>query len=84
MSLENTTDSVTPEPQAPLEAPALVAEAPLEETAAPLAPIEPPRGAIAEWAITILLLLFLTTTLVRRTSSRRAPWKTPCSSETIC
>jgi len=29
------------------------------------APIEPPRGAIAEWAITILLLLFLTTTLVQ-------------------
>jgi len=28
-------------------------------------PIEPPRGAIAEWAITILLLLFLTTTLVQ-------------------
>ena len=28
-------------------------------------PIEPPRGAIAEWTITILLLLFLTTTLVQ-------------------
>src|ERR1700734_1078927 len=26
---------------------------------------EPPRGAIAEWTITILLLLFLTTTLVQ-------------------
>ncbi len=26
---------------------------------------DPPRGAIAEWAITILLLLFLTTTLVQ-------------------
>src|SRR5262245_2700776 len=26
---------------------------------------EPPRGALAEWAITILLLLFLTTTLVQ-------------------
>jgi signal peptidase I len=65
VSLENTTDSVTPEPQAPLHAPALVAEAPAGETVAPVTPIEPPRGAIAEWAITILLLLFLTTTLVQ-------------------
>src|SRR5205814_4100930 len=29
------------------------------------AQIEPPRGTIAEWAITILLLLFGTTTLVQ-------------------
>ena len=65
MSLENTTDSVTPQPQAPLEAPNLVAEAPPEETAAPVTSGEPPRGAIAEWAITILLLLFLTTTIVQ-------------------
>ncbi len=36
------------------------------ETQPPEAPQgDPPRGAIAEWAITILLLLFLTTTLVQ-------------------
>ncbi len=59
MSPENTTDSIAP--------PALVPEA-----AAPVQPIapeqpyqEPPRGTIAEWTITILLLLFLTTTLVQ-------------------
>jgi signal peptidase I len=33
--------------------------------ASPTAQPEPPRGAIAEWAITILLLLFGTTTLVQ-------------------
>jgi signal peptidase I len=32
---------------------------------APAEPSEKPRGAIAEWTITILLLLFLTTTLVQ-------------------
>ena len=71
MSLENTTDSVTPDPQA-LEAagpvgPAPAVDADLEGQNEPPAglPIEPPRGAIAEWAITILLLLFLTTTLVQ-------------------
>jgi signal peptidase I len=60
VSLENTTDSIAPDPQAQLEAP--IAEAPVavDET-----PGDPPRGAIAEWAITILLLLFLTTTLVQ-------------------
>src|SRR5580692_10578840 len=31
----------------------------------PAAKAEPPRGAIAEWAITILLLLFGTTSLVQ-------------------
>src|SRR5215475_718992 len=31
----------------------------------PVTQAEPPRGAIAEWAITILLLLFGTTTLVQ-------------------
>jgi len=75
VSLENTTDSVTPDPQAALEA-APIAPAPaaftepeaphdidIETPAGP--PVEPPRGAIAEWAITILLLLFLTTTLVQ-------------------
>ena len=70
MSLENTTDSVTPDPQAPLEAPRPAA--PRKPAGTRLAsgmshgpPVEPPRGAIAEWAITILLLLFLTTTLVQ-------------------
>ena len=72
MSLENTTDSVTPDPQAELEAAGPIAPAPAvdadleaqnELPAGP--PIEPPRGAIAEWAITIILLLFLTTTLVQ-------------------
>ncbi len=79
MSLEKTTDSVTPLPDE-LEASGPVAPAPVvdaevhpehdadhetqnETPAGP--PIEPPRGAIAEWAITILLLLFLTTTLVQ-------------------
>ena len=31
---------------------------------------DPPRGTIAEWAITILLLLFGTTTLVQAASVR--------------
>ena len=76
MSLENTTDSVTPDPQAALEpvnppapAPPVEAEIHAEHDAPGETPdgpyIEPPRGAIAEWAITILLLLFLTTTLVQ-------------------
>ena len=58
VSPDNTTDSIAPPP--------LVSEA-----SAPPPPIvpepyqEPPRGTIAEWTITILLLLFLTTTLVQ-------------------
>ncbi|HTM11948.1 MAG TPA: signal peptidase I [Bryobacteraceae bacterium] len=76
MSLEKTTDSVTPLPQDELEAagpaaPVSAADAEVDHEhgaqnelpAGP--PIEPPRGAIGEWAITILLLLFLTTTLVQ-------------------
>jgi signal peptidase I len=55
VSLENTTDSIAPEPQTP-EPPAAVVETP---------DADPPRGTIAEWTITILLLLFLTTTLVQ-------------------
>src|SRR5689334_22665306 len=35
------------------------------DLAATAAKAEPPRGTIAEWAITILLLLFGTTTLVQ-------------------
>jgi signal peptidase I len=68
VSLENTTDSVTPDPQAELEASAPGVPVPVAVTvddAGDEAYIEPPRGAIAEWAITILLLLFLTTTLVQ-------------------
>jgi signal peptidase I len=50
VSLENTTDSIAPEPQA---------------TVVEIPDADPPRGTIAEWTITILLLLFLTTTLVQ-------------------
>jgi signal peptidase I len=60
VSLENTTDSVTPEPQAvsePVAPPPVVAET--AEAG------DRPRGTIAEWTITVLLLLFLTTTLVQ-------------------
>ncbi len=49
---ENTTDSATP----PISAPEAVVEQPQSE---------PQRGTIAEWTITVLLLLFLTTTLVQ-------------------
>jgi signal peptidase I len=55
---EETTDSVAT-PISPSEP---VAVAP-QQPAAP--PEEPPRGTIAEWTITVLLLLFLTTTLVQ-------------------
>lgn len=75
MSLEKTTDSVTPLPQDEIEAsepltsaPAVAAEVHTDDAkSGPPAGalMEPPRGAIAEWAITILLLLFLTTTLVQ-------------------
>jgi len=52
---ENTTD-LTASP-APVPVP--------EEAAAPAPQTEPQRGTLAEWTITILLLLFLTTTLVQ-------------------
>ena len=52
MSIEKTTEPGT----LPIPAP----EAAVEE-----AQLEPPRGTIAEWTITVLLLLFLTTTLVQ-------------------
>jgi len=76
VSLENTIDPVTPNPQAVSEVPpglpkeTVPAEAtPADASSATPAPqppeTDPPRGAIAEWAITILLLLFLTTTLVQ-------------------
>jgi len=59
----------------PLEVPAAVAEtspvvAPLDPVVAPVdvdkdRDVERPRSTLAEWTITILLLLFLTTTLVQ-------------------
>ena len=62
MSLENTTDSIAPEPQTP-ESQTPEPQTTVVET--PDADADPPRGTIAEWTITILLLLFLTTTLVQ-------------------
>ena len=47
----------TPEVQTPEAVPAAVPAVPGDE--------DPPRGTIAEWTITVLLLLFLTTTLVQ-------------------
>jgi signal peptidase I len=60
VSLENTADSMTPSERAELEAPQPQAPAAVDEHRG-----DPPRGALAEWTITILLLLFLTTTLVQ-------------------
>jgi signal peptidase I len=57
VSPENSTDSIAP--------PALVPEAPVQPIVPEQPYQEPPRGTIAEWTITILLLLFLTTTLVQ-------------------
>jgi signal peptidase I len=58
VSTENTTDSAVP----PVPAPeASTVEAPRPERHHH----EPQRGTIAEWTITVLLLLFLTTTLVQ-------------------
>ena len=62
MSSENTTDS------AAFPSPVPEAAAPVPETSPEKQPepeSEPPRGTIAEWTITVLLLLFLTTTLVQ-------------------
>ncbi len=61
---ENSTDSVaTPLPEPPAaEQVATEPIAPIVETPPET---EPPRGTIAEWTITIILLLFLTTTLVQ-------------------
>jgi signal peptidase I len=60
VSFENTADSITPHQRADLEVPHADAPVVVDEIRA-----DPPRGAIAEWTITILLLLFLTTTLVQ-------------------
>ena len=59
MSLENTTDSAAPFAPVPESVPETV------EIQTPEFQQEEPRGAIAEWTITILLLVFLTTTLVQ-------------------
>jgi len=68
---ENPTDplaSVAPEPVEPIVAEPGVAE-PVAETVpeetVPEEPGERPRSTLAEWMITVLLLLFLTTTLVQ-------------------
>jgi len=58
VSLENISESAVP-PTDPVEAP--VPEAPPQQDIHQ----DPPRGTIAEWTITILLLLFLTTMLVQ-------------------
>ena len=58
MSLEHTTDFPAPAAPLPESVPEVIGPSPEE-------PQEEPRGAIAEWTITILLLLFLTTTLVQ-------------------
>ena len=59
MSLEPTTDFPAPTAPVPESVPEAIASPSTE------VPQEEPRGAIAEWTITILLLLFLTTTLVQ-------------------
>lgn len=69
MSLDNTADSSTQQPRT--SAPITASPETELSTGANPAPVdvdssgEPPRGAIAEWTITIVLLLFLTTTLVQ-------------------
>jgi signal peptidase I len=65
VSLENTTDSAAP--IAPVPEPVPEAGGILTVPSASDGELqqEEPRGAIAEWTITILLLLFLTTTLVQ-------------------
>jgi len=60
VSLENTADSINPPERAELEPPQPQAPVASEQIHG-----DPPRGALAEWTITILLLLFLTTTLVQ-------------------
>jgi signal peptidase I len=62
VSIENTTDSAAPIVPFPEPVPA-VGDVTIPSGEA--VPQEEPRGAIAEWTITILLLLFLTTTLVQ-------------------
>jgi signal peptidase I len=65
---ENTTDSVDPSPvAAPVSAPeaAEQVEPAAGQPGPEPTPGEPQRGTIAEWTITVLLLLFLTTTLVQ-------------------
>jgi signal peptidase I len=68
VSLEHTTDSTAGDPQAlvPASEPTSPPEpVPAEAPVSTVDEQEPPRGTIAEWTVTILLLLFLTTTLVQ-------------------
>jgi signal peptidase I len=68
VSLENTTDSSPGDSQTltPLAQPEPAAQQNAPETpTANTVDQDPPRGTIAEWTVTILLLLFLTTTLVQ-------------------
>jgi len=68
VSLENTTDSTPGDSQAlaPVARTEPVAERFAPEVSTPnTVDQDPPRGTIAEWTVTILLLLFLTTTLVQ-------------------
>jgi len=65
VSLDNTTDSAAPVSPVPEAAPVPEAVSAPIAASHPDFPQEEPRGAIAEWTITILLLLFLTTTLVQ-------------------
>ncbi len=54
------------------------------ETARPKAPAKPAkpdnaiRSFVAEWSVTILILLFGTTTLVQAIVIPTRPWTTPC------
>ena len=59
---ENTTDSVAPPA---VSAPESAVEQPEPNLQPQELATEPQRGTIAEWTITVLLLLFLTTTLVQ-------------------
>ncbi len=67
MSQENLGDSsFTEEVRDPAPAPVTAADSTTEPSTAPAEDdSEPVRGTIAEWTVTILLLLFLTTTLVQ-------------------
>src|SRR5215469_16444014 len=61
---EDTTDSLSSQAPAPETAVGQV-DQPVEPAVEKPAPAEPQRGTIAEWTITIVLLLFLTTFLVQ-------------------
>jgi len=65
---ENIADQTAGEVPSPAPAETAVPATASPETsseAVATAPVDPPRSALAEWTITVLLLLFLTTTLVQ-------------------